>query len=781
MATSNHKAEKKKARRKAQLKSRRKEQIAGARSEKAEYFFHEAMWCRDHLNYDKALPLLRKALKLDPKNSDFMHELVQLGYLMNDPDVEFDGLSRLHQNCRLDDRLLAPFVDLLAKKNQYDLALEMSDRLLARLPKLQIPNKRMLRAEVKRVQEYCRYQLELRQFQTTSPAVPTPTAQPKISEEQKPSQKPSPQVPLKPQAPKPAIATIPVDIVIDRVSFENALSAGYAVTYPQYEVALQARRIRFRDSFENLICLGDLCNIRSFWYQEETARKVLKTFRGRALLSDEVGLGKTIEACIVLQEYIQRGMVKTALILTPTPLVSQWKEELRTKFDLDVPSTDDPDFRKNEPTFWDQPFVLASINQAKSKRNFDAVICREFDLVIVDEAHHLKNRNTLNWKLVNALKKRYLLLLTATPVENNLMELYNLITLLKPGQLKTASAFREEFMTRGDPSSPQNRDRLRELLGQVMIRNTRALAKINIPPRFAETIRVAPTADEQELYERITLLVHDINRTDGNAHKLLLKNLLSEAGSSPRAVELTLERMSANAELLQDQKKQIQAIRNLSRSMADTSKNRILLKLIRSAPGKKIIFVKYLGTLEHLTDLLTWENIPHAVFHGQMSNPVKDDQIQSFRETKDILVTTEIGGEGRNLQFCHQMINYDLPWNPMKIEQRIGRIHRIGQENEVRIYNFCAAGSIEDYILEILDRKINMFEMVIGEIDMVLGRVSGEKDFSDRIFDIWLQSTSVADREKGFAQLATQLKRSKTQYQTTKTLDDKLFGENYEL
>lgn len=117
----------------------------------------------------------------------------------------------------------------------------------------------------------------------------------------------------------------------------------------------------------------------------------------------------------------------------------------------------------------------------------------------------------------------------------------------------------------------------------------------------------------------------------------------------------------------------------------------------------------------------------------------------------------------------------------MKIEQRIGRIHRIGQENEVRIYNMCAKGSIEDYILEILDRKINMFEMVIGEIDMVIGRVRGEKDFADRVYDIWQQATSATELKQGFAKLATQLKRSKTQYKTTQELDEKLFGENYEL
>ena len=243
-------------------------------------------------------------------------------------------------------------------------------------------------------------------------------------------------------------------------------------------------------------------------------------------------------------------MVKSALILTPTPLVSQWKEELKTKFNLDFPSTDDPGFGKNNHNLWDQPFILASINQAKSKRNVEAVTRREYDMVIVDEAHHLKNRNTLNWKLVNALKKRFLLLLTATPVENNLMELYNLITLLKPGQLKTASAFRERFMTKGDPTSPQNRARLKELLGQVMIRNTRAVAKVNIPPRFAETIRVEPTASERDLYERIALLVQDISHNCGAGNQLLLKNLLAEAGSSPRAVELTLTRMLSKKDAL---------------------------------------------------------------------------------------------------------------------------------------------------------------------------------------------------------------------------------------
>jgi SNF2 family DNA or RNA helicase len=778
---SHRKARKKKAKRKQKLNARRHTVQDGLRADRADFFFSEALWYQGEGNYEKSLQLLKKALKLTPDNKDFLHCLGGLGRCMEDPGIELDALIRLDRYDLLDDQHLPAYVNLLVDKERFERAIEVIERLLKRLPAMQIIKKRKIANDAKSIRDFCRWKLEKRQLLAAlveeNPSRPHHPAQagarPKPAVEQASA--------ASARSVAPALPEIPVNVVIDNDSFQKPMSAGLTSTGLQYEVALEAQRIQFGESFENLICLPHLLDVQSFWYQEETARKVLKTFRGRALLSDEVGLGKTIEACVVLKEYIQRGMVKSALILTPTPLVSQWQEELKGKFALEFPSTDDPNFRTSDQRFWQQPFLLASINQAKSKRNFETVTSREYDLVIVDEAHHLKNRNTLNWKLVNALKKRFLLLLTATPVENNLMELYNLITLLKPGQLKTAKAFREAFMTKGDPTSPQNRARLKELLGQVMIRNTRAIAKINIPPRYAETVRVEPTASEKDLYERITALVQSMNRTNGLGNKLLLKHLLAEAGSSPRAVEATLTRMLGNREMLIAHEKQILAIRNLSRSMDDTRKNKVLLKLLGGTKGKKIIFVKYLGTLEHLIDFLDWQKIPHAVFHGRMSNSEKDEQIESFRAEKDILVTTEIGGEGRNLQFCHQMINYDLPWNPMKIEQRIGRIHRIGQQKEVRIYNLCAANSIEDYILEILDRKINMFEMVIGEIEMVLGRVGGEKDFSEQVYDIWMDTSQPEERQKGFDRLATQIKRSKTRYHTTKQLDEKLFGENYEL
>ncbi len=773
------KSKKRQDKRKAKLKERRNKLAADTQKEKADYFFHEAMWYWDRMDREKALTLLMKALRYDPKSPDMLKAMVDLGLELDRKDLMCKGLLRLYNNGQIEDGRLLVLCDLLARDKQYEVALDVADQLLNILPEIKIRNKRKIRSDTIKIQQYCRGQLEILQKPTHPRAATILKPPPEKTVE---SAKPIPKrKPLKKPANRAPLPQIPISIKVDAVSFAQPLFRGHLTSHENYNLALEGYQIRFKESFENLICLVNLKGVRSLWYQEETARKVLKRFRGRTLLSDEVGLGKTIEASIVLKEYIQRGMVKSALILTPTSLVSQWKEELREKFGLDFPSTDDPDYRTNRNRFWQAPFILASINLAKSKKNFSVVTEREYDMVIVDEAHHLKNRSTLNWKLVNTLKKRFLLLLTATPVENNLMELYNLITLLKPGQLKTASEFRKEFMTRGDPTDPQNRSRLKILLGEVMIRNTRAIAKIGLPPRFAHTIRVDPSGSEKELYERITGLIQGINATDGTGRKLLLKNLLAEAGSSPHAVNMTLSRMLDKKDLLLHHQKEIQAINNLCRSMDDTRKSRMLLKLIRSSSEKKIIFVKYLATLDHLSTFLSWNKIPHAMFHGRLNNRSKDEQIKKFKEETNILLTTEIGGEGRNLQFCHQMINYDLPWNPMKIEQRIGRIHRIGQEKEVTIYNLCAAGSAEDYILEVLDKKINMFELVIGEIDMILGRIRGEKEFSDMVYDIWIQSVSDAERKKRFDQLATRLKRNKAGYEKTKALDEKLFGENYEL
>lgn len=157
-------------------------------------------------------------------------------------------------------------------------------------------------------------------------------------------------------------------------------------------------------------------------------------------------------------------------------------------------------------------------------------------MVIVDQAHHLKNHTTVNWKLVNSLKKNFLLLLTAIPVQNNLEELYNLVTLLKPGHLQTRKAFKEQFVVRGNPSESINREKLRSLLREVMVRNTRSVAQVQLPPRFAMTVRVNPTPGEAAFYGAVNPFVRDQTaKTSGVLGKQQLRKVLEAMGSSPPA------------------------------------------------------------------------------------------------------------------------------------------------------------------------------------------------------------------------------------------------------
>lgn len=797
-------------RRQQRQKERRQQSSRKARREKAESFLEAAWYYMELKQYEKAETFLRKVLKQDPENRQALTELARLGKLTNNEALIKDSFLQLHrmgllQNAPLENEAILNLCKHLLQDNEPGQAAEIAADLKARQADLKVRKRKSFEKDLDQIIALAEIMQRSEGFlRNTQPGRRTGKvkAEPYLSarktngatfsDEQRAADRqssPSDRPPNPDQSTSklidPSIGCSAPDIPLILEMEGSGIAAAFSDAFPasreQYDLVMDAVRLRFKETFDHLLCLSNLQGITSLAYQEETARKILKTFRGRALLADEVGMGKTIEACMVLKEYWMRRMIRNILILTPTPLVSQWQEELRSKFGMDFVSTDDRDFRTLGDAFWQQPHIVASVNIAKSKKNFTVVADRDWDLVIADEAHHFKNHTTQNWKLLNILKKRFLLMLTATPVENNLMELYNLITLLKPGQLKTSSAFKEEFMTRGDPTDPKNRTRLKGLLDQVMIRNTRAVANIQIPPRFAETIRTEPVSSEIELYERVSDLVRGLNASEGPRNRMVLKHLLAEAGSSPAAVEKTLSEFARKQELPARLVEEIRAIRNLTRSMGDTGKNKMAIKLIQSAHDKIIVFVTYRATLDHLSDVLTWSGIGHSVFHGQMSNPEKERAIEQFRTEHDVLLTTEIGGEGRNLQFCCRMINYDLPWNPMRIEQRIGRIHRIGQTREVMIYNLCAAETVEDYILDILDRKINMFEMVIGEIDMIIGRMRDEQDFSDMVYDIWINTASDNDRKAAFDKLAARLKRCKTGYERTKSLDDKLFGENYEI
>jgi len=553
----------------------------------------------------------------------------------------------------------------------------------------------------------------------------------------------------------------------------QALQKFKVASLPEYEARLALFNLSVLADYDQLAALNALANIDKHWYQIETAKKVIKQMGGRALLADEVGLGKTIEAGLICKEYLIRGAIKTLLILTPASLVSQWQMELEEKFGISTITTDQRETSPEE--FWlSSDRIVASINTAKHKAHFSYVTEREWDLVIVDEAHHLKNRKTLNWKLVNALNKRFILMLTATPVQNNLIELFNLLTLLKPGVLKTEAQFKKEYVNSRDGRVPKNPEKLRQLMREVTIRNTRSLVDVKLPKRFASTINVIPTDKEQDLYTAINAYLRQHQEEKG-FDKLTRNTLLMRAGSSPTALIDSLKGLQKRFD-----HEELKFLLRRAKNIKEFEKGRQLLDLLKKSSQKTLVFINHRVTQDYLAEYLTENNIEVAQFRGDMSLKEKDAAIEAFKDKISVLLASETGGEGRNIQFANAIVNYDLPWNPMKIEQRIGRIHRIGQTQDVFIFNFCIKGSIEEYVLRILHDKINMFELVVGEIETILGTVGDDFDFSEAIMDIWLRNQSQTELDSAFDSLADELIKAKESYGEIQELDEKLFGDDFE-
>ncbi|MCA9937630.1 MAG: DEAD/DEAH box helicase [Anaerolineales bacterium] len=554
------------------------------------------------------------------------------------------------------------------------------------------------------------------------------------------------------------------------------------LTPQAYRLQLAAARMLLIGGFDELICLENL-NFDPFPYQVKAAQAALRRFRGRGMLCDEVGLGKTIEAGLVVKEYLLRQMVERVLILTPPGLVEQWREELAQKFSLtDFVTNSDEAFRVAGDDAWAKfPRVIASIAAARLTGTRQIITSLNYDLVIVDEAHHLKNRSSVTWKFVNDLQKRFILMLTATPVENRLEELYNLITILKPGQLSTPQEFRRQFVVKGDPHSPKNRGLLRELMADVMIRHSRGQVNVKLPPRRAHTVRLTLSPEEQSLYRNVSDFARRVLREgrDSGMRKLTLGILQREVGSSPLAASQTLQKLAGQPAWKAHQAR-LQALAEEAAAVSGWSKADALLRILRSAGDDRVlIFTHFQATLDALGERLADAGIDYIPYHGGLSIAHKDAAIRQFESEGRVLLSTEAAGEGRNLQFCHIMVNFDLPWNPQRIEQRVGRIHRVGQTRQVEIFNLSAQGTIEDYLLNILDRKLNMFELVIGEMEMILGYLTQEQDFEEMLLEVWLNSADETALETGMSELGERLLVARDTMRRVQTFDDTLFGEDF--
>jgi SNF2 family DNA or RNA helicase len=533
----------------------------------------------------------------------------------------------------------------------------------------------------------------------------------------------------------------------------------------------QASLIWISNQSDDLLCLP-YCAIDHFEYQIRTALRVTGALRGRALLSDEVGLGKTIEAGLVLKEYVTRGMVRRFLVLTVPSLIDQWAEELETKFSLSCATSNQPQFRADPERFWrEQGAIITSIHTLKQESHLSLATLRPWDMVIIDEAHHLRNRTSKAWQAVNTLQRQFLLLLTATPVQNSLEELYNLVTLLKPGHLPSPREFRQRFINNDRPYEPREPEQLRQLLGQVMIRNTRANANIQMPSRRAETVIYQPESGEIEFWEEWDhQLRAALQEMPAGKASLWGRLLLQAVGSSPTAWLEALGKFP-DQELVQ----QWRTRAPLERSW---EKKTSILPALTQTEGGLVIFTQFLATQFALGQKLAANGVKSWALNGQTPAAKRQGMVESFRDQGGALLLTRSGTEGRNLQFCHRLVNFDLPWNPMEIEQRVGRLHRIGQERVVEIYNLVQAGTLQAHLLEILQEKLNLFDLIVGETGLILGDRFVSEDFEEEIFRRWQNSEgNVAGALKT---LGEELSRGRSNLEKIKRVDETLFARDYE-
>ncbi|GBF10999.1 DEAD/DEAH box helicase [Tepidibacillus sp. HK-1] len=486
-----------------------------------------------------------------------------------------------------------------------------------------------------------------------------------------------------------------------------------------FQLAYQAEEVMQIKDFNELQCLAHLPYLTPFPHQIETAKKVLNEMHGRAILADEVGLGKTIEAGLIMKEYLIRGLAKKILILVPASLVLQWTRELNHKLGI-------PAVAQKKEWMWDKyDIIVASMDTAKRPPHVDYVLNQHYDMLVVDEAHKLKNKNTKNWEFINKIKKKFILLLTATPIQNDMTELYNLVTLLKPGQLGRYYHFQKEHMK--DKRNPKNKEILRQEIEKVMIRNKRSDEKIEIefPQRIVKTIPIELTAPERELYDEISSFVRGYYRQlKGDIQNMLsLITLQREICSSRDAAFITLVNMFKKSGGNEEMKNEILRLVQIAKKVETQSKADKIISLIKEINDKVIIFTEYRATQEFLITKLKEQGITSVPYRGGFNRGKKDWMMDLFQRKAQVMVATEAGGEGINLQFCNQIINYDMPWNPMKVEQRIGRVHRLGQTRNVYIYNLSTNQTIEEHILYLLHEKINMFENVIGSLDVILEKL----------------------------------------------------------
>lgn len=570
------------------------------------------------------------------------------------------------------------------------------------------------------------------------------------------------------------------------------------------------------------------------------------------LLADEVGLGKTIEAGLVLaQSWAERK--RHILLIVPASLRMQWRSELLEKFYIDSVLMESSIYNKMRKDGVTNPFdvkdkVVICSYQFASKKAIDLQLIH-WDLVIMDEAHRLRNvyksNNVMGKKLKKALTGRKKLLLTATPLQNNLMELYGLVSIIDDHVFGDDKTFREMYV---QVSNTELRNQnLRKRLAPICKRTLRKQVTeyVRYTERHAILQEYTPTPDEERLYNEvsdylqtdklyalpdgqrtlITMVLRKLLASSSFAIAGTLESLINRLNDLLSGVEaelslddydgfdeLTDEEDSSDeedgngediltADLVRDREgikaelERLKGFSELASSIKTNSKGDNLLSALKQGfdkteelggQRKAVIFTESRRTQHYLFNLLSnngyegkivflngtnnddiskkiysdWKerHSNDGMISGSKQADMKAAVVEEFRDRASILIGTEAAAEGINLQFCSLVVNYDLPWNPQRIEQRIGRCHRYGQKNDVVVINFLNRKNAADRrVYELLDQKFKLFSGVFGSSDEVLGSLESGVDFEKRIAEIYQKCKTADDIKEEFDHLQEEL------------------------
>jgi SNF2 family DNA or RNA helicase len=317
-----------------------------------------------------------------------------------------------------------------------------------------------------------------------------------------------------------------------------------------------------------------------------------------------------------------------------------------------------------------------------------------------------------------------------------------------------------------------------------MIRNRRADTDIDFTNRNIDTRTFDPSPEERELYRVVSDYVRDAYSED-QGQKLVLMLLQKEVVSSPAALKATIEnRLDEQSELTHTG--ELETIVDLIEGIETVTKQENLLSIVEEARdhvemGRVIVFTQFRATQREILDRLAEEGYTVHSFHGGHSSQEKEQIVKNFEEDGGVLVSTDAMSEGRNLQFCNIMVNYDLPWNPMRVEQRIGRIHRIGQKRDVYVFNMALKDTVEEYVLDRLYHKIDLFQQSVGELSSILTRLEESgTTFEDEIFERLVNADSEVDLENDFDAMAVDLEEQRDLAEKLEEFNNGVF-ESFEL